>query len=130
MSTANRLAALCLIGIFAITQSGCTASYVTPGRAADMRMVGVTAEMQKAQTDPGIRAAMQSKPLASLPAAIAVVRIQGPNYRSNTAEGWGSGKFTVVTTRDIEKDEDFARLEKLPMIKGLAPINRLLLNPD
>jgi hypothetical protein len=35
-----------------------------------------------------------------------------------------------VITRDVEKDDQMARLDKLPMVTGIAPVNRLLLPED
>ena len=103
--------------------AGCS-SYATPGRAADFKAMGVTRDQL---TDSGISEALAKQPLATLPCGIAAVRIQAPGYRSATAEGWGTGRYSVITTRDIEKDEQFEHLGNMPMIKGIAPINRLLL---
>jgi len=55
------------------------------------------------------------------------VRVQAPDYASNTAQSFGTGAFCVVTTRDVEKPEQIDRLGKLPMVSGIAPLNRLLL---
>ena len=104
--------------------AGC-ASYATPGRAADMRMFGLSREEQ---SDAGVARSMEKRPLATLPTAIAVVRVQAPGYQSDTAQTWGSGAYTVVTTRDIENmDSLLERLQKLPKVTALAPVNRMLL---
>lgn len=104
---------------------GCT-SYVTPGRGAEMQTFAPASSFGVG-TDGTIRSSFDKKPLASFPAAVAVARVQGPGYRSRTAQGWGSGKYSVVTTRDVEKPEQIQRLSRLPQLKGIAPINRLLL---
>ncbi|MBI5394263.1 MAG: hypothetical protein HZA91_03105 [Verrucomicrobia bacterium] len=70
-----------------------------------------------------IYTALEKKPLAALPTGLAVVRVQAPGYRFSH----GQGRYAVVTTRDVEKEEQIARLQKLPMIAGVAPVNRLLL---
>ena len=72
---------------------------------------------------------MEAKPLAAFPASIAVVRVQASGYQSQTAQGYGYGNYSVVTTRDVEKDDCMERLEKLPQVAGIAPIGRLLLTP-
>jgi hypothetical protein len=113
---------ICLIS----TCAGC-ASYVAPGRGADLTNLGVSREQL---TDGYIRTVLDKRPLATLPASIAVARVQDIGYKSATAEGWGHGNYTVVTTRDIEKPEEMERLQKLPMIRGIAPINRMLLSAD
>jgi hypothetical protein len=104
--------------------TGCSSSYATPGRGADLKAFGVRAD---ANTDGSIVQALGKRPLAQLPTGIAVVRVQSPGYRSDTAEGWGDGRYSIVTTRDVEKPGQIERLAKLPMVSGIAPINRLLL---
>jgi len=112
--------------------SGC-ASYVTPGRGADLGQISpaaaTTLAAQHAPEDP-IAQSFDRKPMAHFPAAIAVVRVQQPGYVSPTAQGWGTGRYSIVTTRDVEKPEQLERLSKLPQLKGVAPINRLLLNSN
>ncbi len=107
--------------------AGCASSYSTPGARADFQALGITPEESLLLTDGDIQHAMDRKPLAHFPANIAVVRVQGSGYRSYTNDGYGSGRITVVTTRDVETDEQFARLHKLPMVSGIAPVGRLLL---
>src|SRR5205807_1721864 len=49
---------------------------------------------------------------------------------SGSAQTYGRGAYTVVTTRDVESNDgkdQMEPLEKLPMMTGIAPINRLLL---
>ncbi len=120
-----RIIALCSILVLA-TLTGC-ASYAPPGRGADLAALGLTPAARQALTEPGLQTAFDKKPLASFPANIAVVRLQAPNYRSETAQGWGTGNYSIVTTRDVETDEQFARIQKLDQIRGLAMINRMLL---
>jgi hypothetical protein len=109
--------------------AGC-ASYATPGRGADFAKMGVTPVAQAAGADPSIRDAFDKKPLAMFPTGIAVVRVQAPGYRSRTAQGWGYGRYCVVTTRDVEQPGQIEGLAKLPMVRGIAPLNRLLLSGD
>lgn len=106
--------------------SGC-ASYTTPGGPADLHAMGISRGEQIARTDSNILEKMSRKPAADFPASIAVVRVQAHNYRSHTAEGYGAGNFTVLTGREAETDEDMDRLRSLPMVRGIAAINRLVL---
>jgi len=85
--------------------------------------VGVPNSVRIGQTDTRIYAALDKKPLAALPTGLAVIRVQAPGYRYSH----GVGRYSVVTTRDVEKDEQIAHILKLPMISGVAPVNRLLL---
>jgi hypothetical protein len=107
--------------------TGC-ATYVTPGRGAPMAKLGAAAVDQKKATDGGIAEAMAKRPLASFPAAVAIVRVQSPGYRSYTAQGWGTGQYSIITTRDVEAQADVDKLGQLPMLRGLAPLNRLVLS--
>jgi hypothetical protein len=123
MSRILCLLSLCLLAI------GC-AEYVTPGPGANMERVGLSKTVREASTDGVIEKSFDKKPLANFPTGIAVVRIQAPNYQSSTANGYGSGAYSVLTTRDVEKPEQIDRLAKLPMVSGIAPVNRLLLPPN
>jgi hypothetical protein len=109
-----------------VTAAGC-ASYSAPGPGANLALV--TGVERDSLTDPNVQVAMDRKPLAEFPAGIAVVRVQAPHYRSHTAGSFGTGAFSVVTTRDVERDEQVERLAKLPQVSGIAPIGRLLLPP-
>src|SRR4051794_18263124 len=128
---ARRATAAALVALFipfiVFAGSGC-ASYVTPGRGADMAALGVTPEARNQQTDDPIARSLGKRPLAQFPTAIAAARVQAPGYKSETAQSWGSGRYSIVTTRDVETPEQLARLEKLPMVIGIAPVNRLLLS--
>ena len=116
-----------LLAVLAVVAGGCGAHYATPGRGANLREL--TADLPSASQpgDPSIVAAMGTKPLARFPTGVAVVRIQEPGYESETAQGWGTGRYSIITTRDVEAPADLERLTKLPLVSGIGPINRLLL---
>jgi hypothetical protein len=116
------VAAALLCGVM----TGC-ASYRVPGMAADFHALGITPQEVEARTDSSIAARLDRQPLAGFPAQIAVVRVQGAGYRSHTTRGYGEGRFTVVTNRDVESDDAVDRMGALPMVAGVAPINRLVL---
>jgi len=102
--------------------SGCGAHYVTPSGGASMAEFAGLSE----QIDGDISKHFETRPAAAFPAHIAVVRIQDSGYRNRTHHGYGHGRYSVVTTRDIETDEAFERLQKLPDVNGVAPIGRML----
>jgi hypothetical protein len=107
--------------------TGC-ASYHAPGGPANLREVAaITPAAQKAGTPDDIQSSFEKKPLANFPANVAVVRLQAPGYRSQTAEGWGGGAYSVVLTRDIEPADAVGRIAKFPLVRGVAPIGRMLL---
>ncbi len=105
-------------GLFAI--SGCTySSYATPGGPAQLAELATT---------PGdIREKFESEPAARFPARLAVVRLQGAEYRSYSHSGYGTGRYTVITARDAEAAVDVDRLKRLPHLADIAALNRLVL---
>ncbi len=113
---------------------GC-ASYVAPRAGADLSVFtggnGQTAadvsSQEAAQRSDGTVQVVGRKPMAKFPANVVTVRVQEAGYQSYTSSGYGSGRYSVVTSRDIEKDEDFDRIGKLPGIAQVSPISRLLL---
>ena len=105
---------LCL----ALGLGGC-ASYVTPGGGASIPAI----------TDADIGEALARQPAAEFPAQLIVARVQAPGYLSHSNRGYGKGSFSVVTTRDIETDQNFGELGELPGVAAVGPISRLLL-PD
>lgn len=100
----------------ALLLSSC-ASYVTPGRQADMSTF----------TDPRVKKAFVARPAIKFPANLAMVRIQESGYRSESAQGVGSGAYSVVTARDIETEQDIDTISKLHGVGGVVTLNRLLL---
>lgn len=108
---------------------GCAAHYTPPGRGADLRAMAPESAARDpgVRTDPSLLPSLNLQPLAKFPTAVAVARIQAPRYASATVQSWGTGSYSIVTTRDIESPTDVARLEKLPMVSSIGPINRLLL---
>jgi len=108
---------------------GC-ASYAAPGGPADMGVMGVSPKLaadRAEQTGATMQERFDRKPLAKFPASIAVARVQASGYRSRTTGSFGSGAYSVVTTREVEKDAPFERLSKLDQVANLGPINRLLM---
>ncbi|HIG29640.1 MAG TPA: hypothetical protein EYQ50_18320 [Verrucomicrobiales bacterium] len=95
---------------------GC-AAYITPGSGINLESI----------RDKSIREQFEKEPAAPFPATIAVVRVQQSGYYSMGNEGHGIGVFSVVTTRDVEKDEHFKLLTSLPQVAGIAPLNRLVI---
>lgn len=110
---------ICLMSAFAAS-SGCSAPYKTPGGAADFNVFA----------DRDIKEVLDRKPASPIPAHLAVARVQAPEYRSYSNTGYGHGRFSVVTVRDVEQEEDFNRLAAMPEIEQVAPLNRLLLSDN
>ena len=106
-----------LVFIFVVLNiSGC-AKYVTPGSGVKFSKL----------SDASINELMAKQPAANFPANISVARIQAPDYRSYRVESYGTGRYSVVTTREVETEADFNQIASLPGIAALAPLNRILL---
>ena len=78
---------------------GC-ASYTTPGGSVQLS--------ELAETD--INELMSKEPAANFPANISIARVQAPGYQSYKVGSFGTGRYSVVTTREVESEEDFKRL--------------------
>jgi hypothetical protein len=107
-----------LVFVMAALLSGCSASYVTPGGGVSLASID----------EPDIEANFRRKPASPFPVRLAVVRVQDKGYYSHSNQSYGNGAFSVVTTRDVEKDEHFKRISDLPMIAGMAPLNRMVIS--
>lgn len=117
-----------LVTLIALLSIGCS-TYVTPGPGADLsRLTGLSQEEMRANTDEGVQAMLDRKPMSPMPAILAVARVQGAGYRSHSvSRSYGYGSYSVMTTRDIEKESDYQRIAALPMVADLVTISRLFL---
>lgn len=104
------------VSILTLLLSAC-ASYVTPG--------GSVALSRLAEAD--VNELLSKKPAATFPAHIAVARVQAPQYQTYRTQSYGTGRYSVVTTHEVEKEEDWSRLTKAPGVAGIGWMNRLLL---
>ena len=103
-----------------LSVAGC-ATYIPPGPKADLQVFA----------PPGIEEGFALKPTCPFPAAIAAVRVQAPDYSNyNLAHGvgsFGTGRYTVITTREVEDQSQIDRVLALPQVAGIATLNRMLL---
>ena len=106
-----------VVTIFAALLMGGCATYTTPGGGVNFN--------ELAPAD--IAEIMERRPAASFPVNIAVARIQASGYSSYRISSFGHGRYSVVTAREVETDEDFKTLQNLPLVTGVAPLNRILL---
>jgi hypothetical protein len=102
--------------LLSVMLCGC-ASYMTPGSGVSIPEI----------TSPDVAEAMSRAPAATFPARLVVARVQASGYESRTSQSYGSGKFSVMTTRDIETEADFTRLAAMPEVSAVGTLNRLLL---
>ena len=111
----RKLVAVCSL-VLLVSVCGC-AHYRTPGGGVSIPAI----------TDANVAEALARKPAAQFPAHVVVARVQASDYASSSGYGYGSGRYSVLTTRDIETDADFMQLASLPGIAGVGALNRLLL---
>ena len=98
--------------------TGC-ASYTTPGASVKISELA----------DADINQLMSRQPQARFPAYVVIARVQAPKYEAPGVEGFGTGRYSVVTTHDVENEGDIQRMSSWPKVVQLAPLNRLLLPP-
>lgn len=109
---------LCLaLAAAALFAGGCAHRYVTPSGGVTLSEFA----------DEDLATFYAREPASPFPANLAILRVQDSGYASHTVHGYGHGRFTVVTTRDVESDEAFERIGRLALVSGVAPIGRMLL---
>lgn len=95
---------------------GC-ATYTTPGGSVSLSEIA----------DPEINEILSTEPAADFPVNIAVARVQAPKYQSYRVDSYGTGRYSVVTNREVETEDDFEAISNLPQVKAVGPLNRILL---
>ncbi len=131
-TTRHKSVCYLLIIAFCLAFPGGCSHYTAPGGPAKLSVfteqAGITGEVIEILDDQGkVVKIVGRKPTAEFPANIVIVRVQESGYRSYTSESYGEGRFSVVFLRDIEKEEDFERLNRLAGVAQIAPLSRLLL---
>jgi len=108
---------ICLYAL--VTLAGC-ATYTTPGAGVSVGNLS--------QADGDIAELLKRQPAAQFPARLAVARVQASGYSSRSSGNcYGTGRYCVLTTRDIETERDFERLANNSMVSDVALMSRLLL---
>lgn len=112
-----RTIARALLVAAALALSGC-GTYQTPGAGVDL------GDLTKADVD--IAELMKKEPAAQFPARLALARIQATGYYTRNTQCYGKGRYCIVTTRDVESEQDIDRIGRLPQVAAIAPMSRLL----
>ena len=103
---------------------GCETTYIPPGPKADLQALAPAA----------IQEGFDARPSNPFPASIAMVRVQSPGYTNYNLRQhggqYGSGRYTVITAREVETQEQLERVLALPQVAGIVGLNRMLLSPD
>jgi hypothetical protein len=110
---------------------GCNAAYETPRARADFSALGMTPEEKASLTDAAVQKMLDRKPMVQFPATIAVARVQAGDYSSYSyhyTEPYPRGAYSVISKREVEKDEDFKAIEALPKVSGVGQIKGILLD--
>jgi hypothetical protein len=117
---ASQLMVACLLLV------GCH-RYTTPGGPANFASLGIVSGSAEASTDPQIAERLSRRPVATFPASVAAIRLQDRGYHSYSSDGWGKGRVTVVSVRDVEKQEHLERVSDLPLLRELVPVTGMVL---
>lgn len=111
---------LFILTALGLSLAGCS-TYIPPGAKADLQ----------AFAPPSIQEGFAAKPTNPFPASIAAVRVQSPSYTNyyidQNGGRHGSGRYSVITTREVEEQSQFDRVTALPQVAGLVALNRMLL---
>ncbi len=109
-----------VLAAIAVIMSGC-ATYIPPGAKADLQVFA----------PPDIQAGFAAKPTSPFPASIAIVRVQAPTYTNYYLQqrggSYGSGRYSVILTKEADEDLQMERVGKLQQVAGIVSINRMLL---
>jgi hypothetical protein len=105
-----------LAGIVVCVFVGCS-RYATPGGPADLSFFA----------DPDVAEMMQRQPVATLPARLGIARVQASGYQYHNFFSYGGGRYSVALASDIETEEQLARIQTLPQVEAVVPLNSLLL---
>ncbi len=103
--------------------SGCS-HYIAPNMGVDMKLFFDESQYEWPDSN---TLSLTLKPKASVPARIAIARVQSPGYHEYAAKSFGQGNYSIVTVRDIEEDSDIEAMQKLDDIEGLFYLNRMML---
>lgn len=107
------------LGALVLAFAACS-TYQTPG--AGINVGGLS------KADEDISAVMKREPASPFPVRLAIARVQSPGYYTRNAHCYGKGRYCLVTTREVETDEDFERVARLPLVSHIAPMNRMLVS--
>lgn len=97
---------------------GCGGSYINSGGA-----VSLTELSDNWKTDQPL----DSKPAAAFPARLAVARVQDKNRRTYLEPGVNVGRYTLITSRNPERDEHMQKITGWPQVAGVAPLNGMVM---
>jgi hypothetical protein len=101
-----------------LSLTGC-AAYQTPG--AGVSLADLTT------SSAGFDATVSRQPTAAFPARIALVRVQAADYGTTNPACHGTGRYCVMTVRNIESARNIERLQQLPQVAGVesVPLGRV-----
>jgi hypothetical protein len=108
-----------LVAGLAVLLAGCASTYVTPGGPARLDQIN--------RID--VAEAAARRPTVTFPARAGIVRIQANDYKSYSHDGYGTGRFSVVTTQELLTDEQTQAMGRWPSLAAIVPIPRLALPP-
>ena len=120
-----------------VASAGACTPYVTPGGPADLGLLSERQQHAALAAPKGggereemspqwLRDAATVKPAVKFPAALLVARVQESGYRNRYLEGIDAGGYSIITTREVETEDDMARISRLRGVSEVGSLNRLL----
>ena len=94
--------------------AGCTTNYVTPSGGMSLAEITDSDLAFATMTDRDLRQFYERQPVSPFPANIAIVRVQDSGYASHSYHGYGGGRFSIITTRNVEGEDAYENLIRLP----------------
>lgn len=135
----HRVATLIVLMIAMLAISGfvggCTVYDTPSGTPVNFGELGIgvpeVSRLSSDRDDPsGLTSGLPDRPLADFPAVLAVARVQGQGYISAVGPSYHTAGFSIVGGREAESDRSIRRLESLPLVLGVAPLNRLVVDAN
>ena len=84
----------------------------------------MTPEVRAQLTNPNLREILDRKPAAAFPVNIVTAHVQAANYVPTAygRPGAQGSSYSVITNREVEKEDDMKQIAELPGIRGIATV--------
>jgi len=110
--------------VLALSLASACQSYVPPGEGADL-----SGFVPSGASEEEIQSILARKPVAPFPATVALLRVQGATYSSASyGRSYGSqgARFSLMSVRELETEQQLARISAWPWVREVALGNSLL----
>ncbi len=127
-----------VLALLVVGSVGCSQKYITPAAGVSMnelmhetdayqRQLSIEQAEREKGTDRQIAKTLAIQPAAGFPAHVVVARLQSSGYTNRYTTAYGHGRYSVVTTRDVEPADAVTKLGNLPFMAQVSPMSRMVL---